>query len=804
MPYLCSWKRETRDTISHHTIPTEAWGNVLNHFENLSPYDFESLCRDLLAAEYKNHLEMFTAGRDGGIDVRYIGNGTATQPDMIIQCKHYAGSGFSALKSRMIKDKQQALGLNAQRYILTTTVGMTPPQKTELKNALRPLINSESDILAKDDIESLLRDHPEVEKSHFRLWLNSTAVLEQILHAGVFAQTDIYLEQLEHTARTFVDNSGVSDVLNILDAGHVCIISGPAGVGKTTLANMLLLYHVGKGFQPIVVSENFNEAQQVYSKQNKQIFLYDDFLGRTTGVEKLGKNEDTRLSLFIDAISRAPSKRFLLTTRQHILEQATDHHEVLNSPRIRHSEYFFQMKAYSRKDRAHILYNHLYFSKLSHAHRLAIVESRRYSRMVASNNFTPRAVELAIALAIENRIDSAGIADFLANSLDDPSELWRNQLTKQLTHAQRVILSFLALEGGSTKKDTLEKFYLSSSGGLQEKHSFDSAMRGLEGSAVELRDVAGLDTVGFSNPGVEDAVLDHLLPMRNVVELLIGSTGYNRCLVLWNHANDESIQRNRRDYRPWSKSTLVPRTDNPARQGLQAVVDALISKYLEQIIPGISNSWDKGSVREEQLANLLLMSRTSNRSSNLTSLVRPLVAMQVAAWEAGKGAKSEAGPLLDVLLERDDILSATDRQLLVGAAVAFISDGTGDSPEDFYVMYELVEGFEDGKFSDFNLETPVLALETVQHLAEVAAISEWDEVPYRTSLYNIREEVDGWLNLLNDLGVAEPDEYATASEIISEAELKAEGYEEEWGRGPSLRETGDEDDIHRLFSSLVD
>lgn len=777
----------------------------MNNFANLSPYDFESLCRDLFAAVFDDHFEMFAAGRDGGIDLRYIGNGTAASPDLVIQCKHYAGSGFSALKSKMKASRQQAIGLKAKRYILATTVSMSPEKKTELMDELRPLIASEDDIFSKEDIDSLLRTYPQVEKSHFRLWLNSTAILEQVLHASVFSQTDVYLEQLEYTARTFVDNSGVADVLALLEQKHVCIISGPAGVGKTTLANMLLIYYVDQGFQPIIVSENFSEAQQVYSKQNKQIFLYDDFLGRTTGVEKLGKNEDARLSHFIDAISRAPSKRFLLTTRQHILEQAGERHEALGRPHIKHVEYFFKMKAYSKTNKAHILYNHLYFSNLSKEHKVAIVDSRRYSTMIASKNFTPRAVELAVALALENEKSPEEIAEFLVDSLEDPSELWRNQLTRQMSHSQRVILAFLALEGGSTPKGTLEKFYLSSPHAFQERQSFDAAMRGLEGSAIELRSVAGTDAVFFSNPGVEDAVLDHLLPMRNVLQPLIGELGYKRCLVLWNHANDTSSQRDRRRHYSVKAATgLAPRAQSPLRMNLQVVVDSLLPSFISQLLQGMTAGWDRGGVNEEHLSNVLLMSREVTCPPELTTKSTEVATRLAAFWDAGEGTKSLAGYLLDVLLEKNDILNEASRNTLISSAISFISDDSGESPEDFYAMFALAELFETGRLTNANSKSAPLELQTVQELAEAAAVAEWDSLAWKSNLHNMREEIDSWRDLLDDLGIPEPDEYQLASEIVNEAELRAEGYDEGWDRESSFRDADSDKDIHVLFSSLAD
>ena len=62
-------------------------------FQNLSPFDFEQLARDILEAKYKKEFESFTPGRDSGIDLRYFKN----KDRIIVQCKHYEKSGFPQL-----------------------------------------------------------------------------------------------------------------------------------------------------------------------------------------------------------------------------------------------------------------------------------------------------------------------------------------------------------------------------------------------------------------------------------------------------------------------------------------------------------------------------------------------------------------------------------------------------------------------------------------------------------------------------------------------------------------------------------
>ena len=68
----------------------------------LSPQDFEEVSRDLLQAEWNVALEAFKEGRDSGIDLRYARSPGNT---VIVQCKHYAKSGFAALL-RHLKDSE--------------------------------------------------------------------------------------------------------------------------------------------------------------------------------------------------------------------------------------------------------------------------------------------------------------------------------------------------------------------------------------------------------------------------------------------------------------------------------------------------------------------------------------------------------------------------------------------------------------------------------------------------------------------------------------------------------------------------
>ena len=72
-------------------------------FRSLSSHDFELLCRDLLQEALGLRLESFSAGPDSGIDLRHA----LPSANLIVQCKHFADSGFNALR-RHLQRKERA------------------------------------------------------------------------------------------------------------------------------------------------------------------------------------------------------------------------------------------------------------------------------------------------------------------------------------------------------------------------------------------------------------------------------------------------------------------------------------------------------------------------------------------------------------------------------------------------------------------------------------------------------------------------------------------------------------------------
>lgn len=289
-------------------------------FRSLSPIDFEILVRDLLQEELGVTLESFKAGKDLGIDFRYCRD---THSTLIVQCKHYVESGYDAMVYVLRKTElPKVTKLHPTRYIFATSVALSAGQKDQIGALFSPFIKSSTDIFGKEDLNNLLGKFPRVERQTLKLWLAGTNVLEEVLHAQIKNASRHEIERIRERARFYVMNESFSKALKILEAFNFCIIAGIPGIGKTILAEMLLLHYCRAGYEVIKVSDDISEAWSLNLSTVKRVFYYDDFLGQTSFAEKLHKNEDQRLLDFISAVKESRGVKLILTTREYVLNQA--------------------------------------------------------------------------------------------------------------------------------------------------------------------------------------------------------------------------------------------------------------------------------------------------------------------------------------------------------------------------------------------------------------------------------------------------------------------------------------------------
>ena len=94
---------------------------------------------------------------------------------------------------------------------------MTPHRENVLREILDPFCLDTADILGREDINNLLVQYEEIERKNFKLWLTSSAVLERVLHAGIFADSEAHLERIRLRLCRYVPNRSFDRAQAILE-----------------------------------------------------------------------------------------------------------------------------------------------------------------------------------------------------------------------------------------------------------------------------------------------------------------------------------------------------------------------------------------------------------------------------------------------------------------------------------------------------------------------------------------------------------------------------------------------------------
>jgi hypothetical protein len=469
-------------------------------FRTLSPLDFEELVRDLLQAELGVRLESFSPGPDQGIDLRF-----AAGEGAVLQAKHYVLSGFAALLRACRSENAKVAALRPARYLVATSVPLSPKQKSRIREAMPAAPLVEADIFGQSDLDNLLGRHPQIERKHFKLWLSSTSVLERILHSGVYNRTETEMGLIKAMVSRFVNNGSVPAAEAILAKSGALIVAGEPGVGKTTLARMLVWLHAEQGWS-ISVIDDIREAFELPLGETKRLIFFDDFLGQVALSSDLVRGMDQRFPPFLQKVRTHDNVRFVLTTRDYILRQAQAWSGRLASPAVGASEFILDVGHYTRSVRAKILYNHLYFSEMAKADLRSLLAGDFFLKIIDHRNFNPRLVELLTSpdyLAIAKKPIRA-VVDAV---LDNPNELWERPYRTQLGREARALMLSLFFNGPTTALGELEQTFarmLHATGSdvpaSERPAAFRRTLKELEGSVLAIQD----RRVRFSNPGVRD------------------------------------------------------------------------------------------------------------------------------------------------------------------------------------------------------------------------------------------------------------------------------------------------------------
>ena len=490
----------------------------------LQPNEFECLTRDLLQKKERIFIESFTSGRDGGIDLRFA----PASPDgtTIIQAKRYKDYDtlLGTLKQEVIKVKR----LNPERYILSMSVGLTPANKEEIMALFNPYIKNIDDVLGRGDLNNLLGLYPDIEDQYYKLWIASTNVMDRILHRRIENWAGFERAEIVNDVATYVMNESFNEAMSILLKNRFVIISGIPGIGKTTLARMLVYKLLGEDYEEVIRISSMEDAAEKLIEGRRQVFFFDDFLGANY-FHVTENSFESKVLRFIDAIRRNPDKLFILSTREYILKSAMRQYEHFAIRNIMLAKCTIDLEDYTEDVRAHILYNHLAAANLPNDYIRQLLIGARYLKIIKHQNFNPRIIEAFLNKQLYRYVSPEQfVRQFLA-FFEHPNSVWDYAFRNIPPVAQYALFVRMSMGNGQVYLDdwyAAVKHFIRGNAdelmlSINEMTWEDECLKVLEGTFVLTSPDRTSLVVGFHNPSVFDFLLDKVRDYEEVQAMLI-------------------------------------------------------------------------------------------------------------------------------------------------------------------------------------------------------------------------------------------------------------------------------------------
>ena len=481
------------------------------NYGNLNDVEFEYLCQDIMQKKLDTVLHKFARGKDGGID---LADNVHTK-DIVVQVKHYMRSTAEQLMSSLKKEADKVKKLAPKQYYICCSKELSPQKINEIYVMFSDYMDSPSHIITLNEIDDFLNDAVNIEilKKHYKLWIESTGILQDIANNNTFIDCESLLANIENEGNLFVKTSAFTNALKCLEDNKTLFITGNPGIGKTVTSKMLVLYYAAYGYR-VRFSTNVTDLDELKKSLSrnpeiKEVILVDDCFGQA--YFNMKESQNAEIISLINYVNSSSNKLLILNSRITILKEAKEQKPELVKcfEGKKCKVYILDMTAMDNIEKAKIFYNHIVFNGMDEAYFSEIQKNKRYLKIIKHPNYTPRIIEFICNHNRYKDIEPSQYYEFIMQQLDNPREIWRDEYERKLKKVDRLfLLTLYSLSDSAVEENTVRDCFENR---ISYEKDIDTTVDQYETSLARLLDgfirvVAekGIRKLSMINPSVND------------------------------------------------------------------------------------------------------------------------------------------------------------------------------------------------------------------------------------------------------------------------------------------------------------
>lgn len=489
----------------------------------MEPERFQDFARDILQAREQNVMESFRKTKDGGIDMR-----TKKEGKLVIgQAKRYSNKK-DLMKNLKNTEIQKVKKQNPDRYILITSIDYDDKTKKEIMELFEGYIQDEKDIIGNADLNNFLnlKGYENIEENYPELWFNSARIFEYILektvHRKIYNVSKEEFKKIKRNEKTYIENEIYEKAKQMLETYNCLLITGEAGIGKTSLARHICHEAVKNGYK-FVYAYDVDDIWNNYT-ENKQIFFLDDFWG-SIFKEQYDKTEEKKFQDMLETIQQSQNKKLVLTSREYIIEKGFREHPRIGDC-LDETKMILKLKEYSEKYKAEIYLKHIQESELKGENKNTLIEV--WQQVIQHPMYNPRLITEFIQKATRQiKIEkNYQIREQLFNYLDHPKNFIKDIFDEQ-TEVGKLLLVLLFLRNWEVEVEDLKSQYyeyIAIDNQMGKKEDFLVAMKQLSDVLIEIEEDKNFKEyyeveeeptkqfpvlVDFLNPSIQEFVYEY-------------------------------------------------------------------------------------------------------------------------------------------------------------------------------------------------------------------------------------------------------------------------------------------------------